>query len=83
MEQPELYQRVALTKDHVEHGLKRGDVATLVDYVPQPHGGSQGAILEVFNAIGESIMVVAVPADDIESLSKNEIPAVRRLTASA
>jgi hypothetical protein len=82
MNLPQLYDRVALTRDHSEYGLKCGDVATLVDYVPHPGGGRQGAVLEVFNAVGESIMVVAIPADSIEPLTDNEIPAVRRLTAS-
>jgi hypothetical protein len=80
---PKLYERVVLNKDHLEHGLKSGDVATLVDYVPHPRGGPQGAILEVFNAVGESIMVVAVSSEDIEHLKEDEIPAVRRLSATA
>src|SRR4051812_28454637 len=55
-----LYQRVALKRDLPEHGLKKGDVATLVEYVPHSEGGEQGCVLEVFNALGESMAVVAV-----------------------
>lgn len=36
-------------------------------------------ILEVFNALGESIAVVAVPESAIESPREDEVPAVRRL----
>jgi hypothetical protein len=63
-----LYERVALKRDIPEHGLKRGDVATLVDYVPHPEGGEQGCFLEVFNALGESIAVVVVRESEIEGL---------------
>jgi hypothetical protein len=74
-----LYQRIALKRDLPEHGLKRGDVATLVDYVPDPQGGAQGCILEVFNALGESIAVVAVRESEIEGLHAGEVLAVRPL----
>ena len=57
-----LYQRVALKRDLPEHNLQRGDVAILVDAVPHPQGGEPGSVLEVFNALGESIAVVAVLA---------------------
>ena len=72
-----LYQRVALKRDLPEQGLKKGDVATLVDYAPSRKGGEQGCILEVFNALGESIAVVAVRESEIEDLHASEILAVR------
>lgn len=63
-----LYQRVALKRELPEHSLRRGDVAVLVDYVAHPEGGEPGCVLEVFNALGESTAVVAVPESDIEGL---------------
>jgi hypothetical protein len=63
-----LYERVALRRDLPEHGLKVGDVAVLVDYVPHPAGGEEGCILEVFNSLGDSIAVVTVRASEVESL---------------
>jgi hypothetical protein len=74
-----LYQRVALKRDLPEHELRRGDVAVLVDYVQHPQGGEQGCVLEVFNALGESIAVVAVPESDVEGLRADEILSVRPL----
>lgn len=74
-----LYQRVALKRDFPEHDLRRGDVAVLVDYVPHPAGGEQGCVLEVFNALGESIAVVAVRETEIEDLRADEVLAVRPL----
>jgi hypothetical protein len=75
----DLYQRVALRRDFSEHHLKRGDVATLVDYVPHPSGGEDGYVLEIFNALGESIAVVAVPMSDVGPLQANEVFSVRIL----
>ena len=75
----ELYQQVVLTRDVLSTKLKQGDVATLVDYVDHPSGGEAGAILEVFNAIGESIDVVTVPASAIAALRADQMPAVRPL----
>ena len=59
---------VALLRDLPELNLKRGDVAVLVDYVPHPEGGERGCVLEVFNALGESIAVAAVRESDVEAL---------------
>ena len=74
--QPELYTRVALTRDIPEANLKRGDTAMYIDYLPVKAGES-GAILEVFNALGESIAVVTVPISAIEALRADYVPAVR------
>jgi hypothetical protein len=78
----ELYQEVALTRDVPEVNLRRGDVATLIDYVAHPSGGEEGAVLEVFNALGESIAVVTVPVTAIASLRADQVPAARTLTPS-
>lgn len=79
----ELFQRVALTRDLEEHHLCAGDIAYLVDRVPHPDGGEAGCVLEVFNALGESIAVLAVPESFVEPLSADEILSVRHLPAIA
>ncbi len=76
---PHLYSRVALARDLKEHGLKKGDVGVLVDYVPHPHGGEEGAVLEIFNAVGESLTEVTVGVSGIEPVRADEILAVRSL----
>ncbi|UFP96689.1 DUF4926 domain-containing protein [Gloeobacter morelensis] len=75
----DLYQYVALLRDLPEHGLRKGDVATLVDRVPHPKGGEEGCVLEVFNAVGESIAVVVVPCSQVKALHSDEILTVRSL----
>ncbi|HLX06343.1 MAG TPA: DUF4926 domain-containing protein [Thermoanaerobaculia bacterium] len=72
-----LYERVALTRDLDEHGLRKGDVGVLLDYLPDPRQGESGAVLEVFNALGESVAVIAVRASDIEEMRADELLAVR------
>lgn len=74
-----LYQRVALKRDLPEHNLRQGDVATLLDYVPHPERGEQGCVIEVFNALGESLAVLTVRASEIEGLRADELFAVRPL----
>jgi hypothetical protein len=75
----ELYQEVSLTRDLPEYGLRAGDIATLVDFVPHQNNGEEGYILEIFNAIGESLTEIAVPISAIETLRSDEILAVRTL----
>lgn len=73
------YDRVALSRDIIEHGLQRGDVATLVDTVPHPSGGPEGMVIEITNALGDSLKVVIVTAADIEALQADEVLSVRPL----
>ena len=79
---PRLYQRVALSCDFPEYDLKRGDVATIIDFVPHPGKGEPGCVLEIFNAIGESIKTVVVAESTVETLRADEIMAVRPLAAA-
>jgi hypothetical protein len=71
------YDRVALRASFPEHALRAGDVATLVDFVDHPSSGPRGCVLELFNALGESIGVVTVPEDAIKPLRADEILSFR------
>jgi hypothetical protein len=73
----DLYQEVALTRDLPEYNLKAGDIATLLDLVSHPCDGEEGCVLEVFNAVGESLAVIAVPISTVEALRSDEILTVR------
>ena len=83
MAQLEMYKEVALTKDIPAENLRQGDVATLIDRVPHPSGGEEGAVLELFNAVGESIAVVVVPLSAVAPLRADQVPAVRTLLSAA
>ncbi len=78
-----LYCEVALTRNLPEHDLQAGDIATLVDFVPHPSGGEEGCVLEVFNAVGESLVVIAVPISAVAALRADEIFTVRSLAKAS
>lgn len=78
----ELFKRVALRIDLPEHGLRKGDIATIVENLPGKDC-EDGYALEVFNAVGDTIAVVTVPQSAVELLTADEIPSVRRLAKSA
>ncbi|MCY7286041.1 MAG: DUF4926 domain-containing protein [Cyanobacteria bacterium CAN_BIN43] len=81
--QIDLYREIALNRDFPEYNLHQGDIATLIDYVPHPANGEEGAILEVFNALGTSITVVTVPISSIDVLQSDDILSIRRLAQAS
>jgi hypothetical protein len=74
----ELFSRVALREDFAEYGLRRGDVATIVDHHPSAQG-EDGYSLEVFNALGETIAVLVVAESQIAPMMSNEVLQIRVL----
>jgi hypothetical protein len=74
----DLFKRVALRIDIPDQGLRKGDVATIVEHLPGKNG-EDGYALEVFNAIGETIGVIMVPESAVEPLTADKIPSVRPL----
>lgn len=78
----ELFTEVVLAQDIPGKGLKKGDVATVVDRHELP-GREDGYSLEIFNAVGDTIAVVTVPESQIEPLTEDEVFSVRsRATGS-
>ena len=75
----QLFEDVVLTKDISEKGLRKGDVATVVDYHPVA-GDEDGYSLEIFNALGETITVITVAESAIAPLTANEVFSVRPLS---
>ena len=78
----DLFKRVALGIDIPEHGLRKGDVATIVEHLPGK-GCEDGYALEVFNAVGDTIAVITVPESAVEPLTAGGIPSVRPLAKTA
>ena len=74
----ELFTKVALRENFPQHYLYQGDVATIVEHHPIVNG-EDGYSLEVFNAIGETIVVLVVSESQIEPLMKNEVLHIRVL----
>ncbi len=79
-----LYSRVALAVDLPAEGIRRGDVATVVEHHRAPSVGAEaGCTIEVFNAIGGTLAVLTLPESQLESLRRDEILSVRPLATRA
>ena len=76
-----MFSRVVLKTDVPEHDLRRGDLATIVDFHPGVPGQEPGYSLEVFNAIGDTVAVIALGESQIESLREDEILCARVMAA--
>lgn len=74
----ELFKDVALTCDLPEHRLRRGNIVKLVDYHIDPDG-KEGYSIEVFNPVGDTITVTAVPTSALEALREDEVLCARAL----
>jgi hypothetical protein len=68
----ELYTDAMLTCDLPQHRLRRGDIVKLVDHHVAPDG-AEGYSIEVFNALGDTIAVAAVPSSALEVLREDEV----------
>ena len=77
----ELYKEVVLLKNIPDLGLKKGDVATVVEHHPSDTS-TNGYTLEVFNAIGDTIAVVTISETDIEPLRESEVLSVRTIESA-
>jgi hypothetical protein len=77
----ELYTDAVLTRDLPAHGLRSGDVVKVVDSHPLS-GGQSAYSIEVFNAVGDTIVVTSVNAADLEPLLANEVFSVRKLSVA-
>jgi hypothetical protein len=72
-----LFTRVALADDLPNENLRRGDLATIVEYYEGSPGQEPGYELEVFNAVGDTFAVVTARESQIECLRKDELLCVR------
>ncbi|MBY5960003.1 DUF4926 domain-containing protein [Membranicola marinus] len=73
-----LYQEVVLLSDILEKNLKKGDIATVIDFHPSKHT-ADGYSLEVFNALGDTIAVLTLPESGIDELKESEVLSIRVL----
>lgn len=75
----EIFTRVSLAVDLPEYGLKKGDIATVVDQQEGGPGQETGYSLEVCNAVRDTAAVVVVEESKIFPVQANEILHVRQL----
>lgn len=80
----ELFSHVILAEDIPAHGLRLGDLATVVEqYEAASDQEEPGYELEVFNAVGETVAVVSVRESQIEAPRQEERLCVRHTAALA
>lgn len=77
----ESFQQVGLARDIPDKRLRQGDVAVVVDHHPAVHG-EPGYSIEVFNALGDTILVTVVPESFLQKLSADEFLHVRSLRSA-
>ncbi len=66
---------VVLTRDLPEHGLKKGDIGTVV----LVHGDGAGYEVEFMALDGETMAVVSLPAEEVRPADRRDIPHARRI----
>ena len=74
-----LFSRISLAEDFPEYGLRKRDLATIVDRHEGEPDQETGYSLEVFNALGETITVLVVAESKILPVCADEILQVRRI----
>ena len=74
------YRDVILTRDLTEHGLRAGDVGTVVERHPVS-GADEGYSVEFFDMTGNTVAVVTVPASALRLPTPADRPTVRALSA--
>src|SRR2546427_650035 len=75
----ELYSDVILTRDMSEHGLRAGDVGTVVERHVVPGVSEEGYSVEFFDMTGNTVAVVTVPASALRVPTPADRPAARAL----
>ncbi|MFN0213979.1 MAG: DUF4926 domain-containing protein [Saprospiraceae bacterium] len=79
----ELFTRVALAEDVLEHSLRRGDIVTIVEILPANTQHLSGYIVEVFSVTGETLDVVGLLETQLMPLRADAVPAMRELAVAA
>ena len=77
----EMYSDVILTRDVPEHGVRAGDVGTVVERHVVPGIAEEGYSVEFFDMTGNTVVVVTLPASALRVPSPADRPAVRALSA--
>ena len=77
----DMYGDVILTRDLTEHGLRIGDVGTIVERHAVPGVPEEGYSVEFFDMTGNTVAVVTLPANALRLPTPADRPAVRALSA--
>jgi len=76
------FDRVVLTRDLPDEGLRAGDVGVIVEHYPATAEVPEGYELEVFAASGQTLAVVSVPATFVRRATERDILTVREVAGT-
>lgn len=77
----DLYGDVILTRDVDGHGLRAGDVGTVVERHVLPGVTEEGYSVEFFDMTGNTVGVATLPATALRMPTPADRPAARALSA--
>ena len=77
----EMYSDVILTWDVPEHGVRAGDIGTVVERHVISGVPEEGYSVEFFDMTGNTVAVVTLPASALRVPTPADRPAVRALSA--
>jgi hypothetical protein len=77
----DMYGDVILTRDVDEHGLRAGDVGTVVERHIVPGVAEEGYSVEFFDMTGNTVAVATLPATALRMPTPADRPAARALSA--
>ena len=77
----ELFSHVILAQAFPEYGIRLGDLASVVEHYPGASGQDPGYVLEVYNAVGETVAVISVRESQVEAPRRDERLCVRHTAA--
>lgn len=73
----EIFTQAALAEDLPDYQLRKGDLVTVVEYLPKNEYHEEGYIVEVFDVLGKTLYVIALKINQLQALKPNAIPAMR------
>lgn len=79
----ELFTRAAIVADLPEHGLRRGDIVTIVEFLSANDHHPTGYVVEVFSVTGDTLDVLGLSENQLMPLRSDAIPAMRELAEAA
>lgn len=79
----ELFSQAALAEDLLDYQLRKGDLVTVVEYLPANEQHEEGYIVEVFDVLGNTLQVLSVYPSQLQALKPNAIPSMREMIAAS
>ena len=77
----DMYGDVILTRDVNEHGLRAGDIGTVVERHVVVGVAEEGYSVEFFDMTGNTVAVATLPASALRLPTRADRPAARALSA--